>query len=79
VIKDNPLLDYAPPLNKPVDEDTAFMYCITLSYNGYKDWRFPTRPEFGDTGDVWFDGENFSNASGYWRWRVQPVRSKEDI
>lgn len=74
----NPLLDYAPLLDKCVDEDTAFLYCITLSYNSHNDWRYPTRIEFGAS-DIWFAGENYTNSNGEIKWRVQPVRYKEDI
>lgn len=79
MIKDNPLLDYAPILDVFTDEDTAFLYCLTLSHDGYKDWRFPTREEFNAHSNIWYEGKNYTNSSGYAMWRVLPVRSKEEI
>ena len=72
-------LDYAPSVDTSVDEDIAVLYCLTLSHNGHKDWRLPIRDEFDDSGDIWFDGKNFSNIHGEVKWRVQPVRTKEDL
>ena len=54
-------------------DDDAFLYCITLRYNGYNDWRLPTEFEYGFYTGLsfsWYDGrESFE-----FNWATIPVR-----
>ena len=38
-------LEVGPQCDHDMDADMAFVYCITLSHKGHKDWRMPTYTE----------------------------------
>lgn len=40
------------PLSIRLLYDEAWMYCLTLSHDGRKDWRLPTQEEFEDYGII---------------------------
>ena len=42
---------YIAPDHSVDSYDEAWIYCLTLDYNGYKDWRMPTREEWGSSHD----------------------------
>lgn len=79
VMSEDVSLDVGPILDVLTDKDTAFLYILTLTHDGHKDWRFPTRSEFDVSGDIWFEGVNYTNSHGEIKWRAQPVRDKEVI
>ena len=39
------MIEQAPRLEDSVSIDVAWLYCATLIYNGYNDWRMPTSIE----------------------------------
>jgi hypothetical protein len=40
------MIDFAELPDYRFTYNEAFLYCITLSYNGHKDWRMPTHDEY---------------------------------
>jgi hypothetical protein len=58
------MIEIAPsPKNKMVYAD-ALLYCQFLNYNGYNDWRMPTKEEYyyinsksrGSMINIWYEG-----------------------
>lgn len=50
------MLDRAPLMRKVSTFDEAWLFCATLDYKGFSDWRLPT----------WGDGVNISLPRIYW-------------
>jgi hypothetical protein len=52
--------------------DSAFVYCLTLDYNGHKDWRLPTLDEYASSNITrsWYEGRECD----YFNWAATPVR-----
>jgi hypothetical protein len=59
--------------------DEAFLYCITSTENGYKDWQLPTKSEARKLSGtlVWADDDFFKNT-GYQYYAI-PVRTIDEI
>jgi hypothetical protein len=53
--------------------DEAFLYCITLQYNGYNDWRLPTEFEYGYYAGLSFSWYTDRDQSEF-NWPAIPVR-----
>ena len=72
------MIDYAPHSKRNISWDEAWLYCLTLSYGGHKDWRMPTRDEYQDIDDIpggTFDyHDNINNDIAADRSSVTPVR-----
>ena len=64
------MIELAPP-SKVMTYSEAILYCQFLEYNGYRDWRLPTRDEFGGNTNIW--GWFIDRNTGQ-LWRVTPVR-----
>jgi hypothetical protein len=43
----------------------AWMYCVTLEYDGHKDWRMPTFLEWSNSSELlgWYENMLFRNAT----------------
>jgi hypothetical protein len=51
------MIEYAPKIEKDMSHDQAWLHCLTLDYNGHKDWRLPTYREY-ETSKItmsWFE------------------------
>jgi hypothetical protein len=40
------MIELALQTQQEITYDLAWLYCITLDYNGHKDWRIPTADEY---------------------------------
>lgn len=70
------MLELAIRPQEEMDYDTAWLYCLTLDYNGHKDWRLPTGTEYSITDALSFSW--FEERKTGQRWVCQPVRTKDD-
>ena len=73
------MIEIAPRTTFDMSFDDAFLYCITLYYNGYSDWRLPTHFEYCATHDLimsWHEEryEKESRINSDWTWAATPVR-----
>jgi len=62
--------------NRMMSYDEALLYCMTLSYNGYYDWRLPFAREAIFESAVWVD-ENavlYPKSHPYAKYSAIPVR-----
>jgi hypothetical protein len=67
------MIEYAPKIEKDMSHDQAWLHCLTLDYNGHKDWRLPTYREY-ETSKItmsWFE-DRFPELE--LEWFCQPVR-----
>ena len=67
------MIELAPRTNFDMSFDDAFVYCITLYYNGYSDWRLPTHFEYCATHNLimsWHE-ERYEKADGYAKCSVE--------
>ena len=74
------MIEIAPRTTFDMSFDDAFLYCITLYYNGYSDWRLPTHFEYCTTQDLimsWHEEryEKESRINSDWTWAATPVRN----
>ena len=73
------MIDLAPRPDKEFNYDEAFLYCLTLTYNGHKDWRIPTRAEYEHHDSIyataWHDGRMHRGANFDFKHITQPVRT----
>lgn len=70
------MIEFAIRSQKEMVYDQAFLYCLTLEYNGHKDWRLPTGTEYAITDILsfcWFEERKTGE-----RWVCQPVRDIDD-
>lgn len=65
-------IEIAPKFNYELTYDEAFLYCITLRYNGCNDWRLPSESEYGYYKDLTFSW--YEDKYGNDTWAVTPVR-----
>ena len=73
------MIEIAPRTTFDMSFDDAFLYCITLYYNGYSDWRLPTHFEYCATHDLimsWHEEryEKEGRINSDWTWAATPVR-----
>ena len=62
------------PRSKQTTYDIAFLYCLTLSYAGHKDWRMPTIMEYSSSSDFrlcWYQDDEYAGKK---LWHTVPVR-----
>ena len=62
---------------KCIEFHEAWLYCLTLTHNGHKDWRLPTFDEYivtSDLRDCWYDDAFYD--TGILK-HTYPVRTKE--
>lgn len=67
------MIEYAPVSKNKMTYDEAIVYCQFLKYNGYRDWRLPTREDYFLFGNIygWYlDRERTANSEH----PVKPVR-----
>jgi hypothetical protein len=66
------MLEHAPRIEKDMCYDTAWLHCLTLNYNGHKDWRLPTQREYDKSSITisWFEDRLPTPL----QWYCQPVR-----
>ena len=61
--------------------DEAWLYCLTFSYKGYKDWRMPTEREFNAFRFTQFelcwyeDDPCLEDTYARKEWLIRPVRT----
>jgi hypothetical protein len=80
-------LQWAPKTKNAMTYDEAILYCQFLEYNGYSDWRLPTRAEYlkdwcrpGNI--IWvsdpepYDYQHYSNE---YLFEVCPVRETTNV
>lgn len=70
------MIQYGIPLEKYVSYDTAFLYCLTLDYNGHKDWRLPTdleQQDYSDANTFWYQDDTLMDDDDE-HWDAIPVR-----
>ena len=48
-------IEIGPRISNPITYDEALLYCMTLSYKGYNDWRLPSDSEALFEFVVWVD------------------------
>lgn len=59
----------------------AWLYCLTLDYNGHKDWRLPTDIEYTSCKDI--DSNSYYSHDAFFEFDpdfqdvVSPVRDKQ--
>ena len=78
------MIEYAPlsPIELSIEE--AWLYCVTLEYNGYHDWRMPTIHEYitdPEIPTVTFDDDVpriLKNRGLVYSRKVKPVRDIND-
>ena len=69
-------IEIGPRTSTPIHYDKALLYCMTLSYNGYYDWRLPFAREAIFESAVWVD-ENavlYPKSHPYAKYPAIPVR-----
>ena len=75
-------IEFAPVITTVMPFNQAWLYCLTLSYNGHKDWRLPTRNEYEQHIEYSeyrysFDQSDVRNdIDETYRLRTCPVRTK---
>jgi len=62
------------PISDRLTYNEAWLYCITLDYDGHKDWRMPTSIEYNDLPHRGWYVERYGNDI----WAVTPVRDADD-
>jgi hypothetical protein len=67
------VIELAPKSDCEMTVDEAFLYCITLQYNGYNDWRLPTEFEYGYYAGLSFSWYTDRDQSEF-NWPAIPVR-----
>jgi hypothetical protein len=80
------MIEFGPELLRVLTYDEAWLYCVTLTHNGYRDWRIPTPEESRDLGlsakmfpnSPWCHYSSSRIFSGVTRNSVVPVRTKDD-
>lgn len=73
------MIEVAPTSELIFQYDTAWLYCLTLEYNGHKDWRLPTGAEYdtaGLTAVCWYEDDPANEDDD--KWFVTPVRDCND-
>jgi hypothetical protein len=69
-------IEIGPRVSTPIHYDEALLYCMTLSYNGYYDWRLPVASEAIFEFAIWVDenGILFAKSHPYAKYPAIPVR-----
>ena len=73
------MIEFAPAVTEVMSFNQAWLYCLTLSHDGHKDWRMPdivdswAYPTFELHG--WFLDDEHYNQGPY---TVTPVRDTND-
>ena len=69
--------EVAPKSDFRITYDNAWLHCLTLEYNGHKDWRLPTSAEYAVEHNTlslcWYEDDP-ANDSFVTEWFVVPVR-----
>jgi hypothetical protein len=70
------MIELALQTQQEITYDEAWLYCITLDYNGHKDWRLPTANEYKSFQftSAWHEGR-FQVLQEYYVLYVIPVRT----
>ena len=69
-------IEIGPRVSTPIHYDEALLYCMTLSHNGYYDWRLPFAREAIFESAIWVD-ENavlYPKSHPYAKYPTIPVR-----
>jgi len=72
------MIEIGPQTKKKMSYDDAWLYCLTLTHNGYKDWRLPKILEYSSSSDFrlcWYEGDEYA---GERHWHTVPVRDVND-
>jgi hypothetical protein len=66
------MIEYGSIPDYAFSYDEAFLYCLTLDYNGHKDWRLPTPDEYNDSSAIfcWYT----TKSKSYSKQHCLPVR-----
>ena len=85
------MIERAPFVDHYLTHDEAELYCLTLDYNGHKDWRLPTFNEYMhhlDPHAIWIDMDSYNQSSPIIATMINshpaiyyyllPVRTKDD-
>ena len=70
------MIEFAEILDQRVSFDEAWLHCLTLDYNGHKDWRMPTFNEYMIYGNVISESWDSSDIGNKDRYYIIPVRDK---
>jgi hypothetical protein len=68
------MIEFAPTFFPQLTYDEAWVYCLTLDYNGHNDWRMPTHKEWASRNELlgWYE-----NAKTVKKFRIVcPVREQ---
>jgi hypothetical protein len=68
------MIEFAAMVFHQLTYSEAWMYCVTLEYDGHKDWRLPTLNEWSNSSELlgWY--ENASPVFTHSKRAVCPVR-----
>ena len=67
------MIELASLTENKMTYDEAILYCQFCNHNGHRDWRLPTRDEYGNNDKIW---GWFAGRSSAWTvsQKVCPVR-----
>jgi hypothetical protein len=59
------MTEFAPMVFHQLTYNDAWMYCVTLEYDGHKDWRLPTFLEWCNRNDLlgWYENATVQAAT----------------
>jgi hypothetical protein len=70
------MIEKGPAAGKKLHYREAWMYCLTLSYNGHKDWRMPS---YFETNYGWNERDVMNpNLESPYQYSIIPVRDIDD-